>query len=194
MPRGRPKGSKNKQKELIVENNTTTPKKYIDNVKKEVHIPDTSFDLIEDAPSFVEIPENKEKVFQQNNDNLKTNHELIINSELNKFKCRRFRIDIGVKVEKPNINSLEDAIEISYEENGRTFRLTSFIGEKVLIEYPQKWRTTDVWLIQEINQETGNVKIKNLNEQYYSFINFITGPTVYGLKIKKVNENETSID
>lgn len=194
MPRGRPKGSKNKQKESIVENNVLIPKKDVDNVKKEMHIAEINFDLIEDAPNFVEIPENKEKVYQQNNDNLKTVHELIINNELNKFKCRRFRIDIGVKVEKPNINSLEDAVQVSYEENGRTFTLTSFIGEKVLIEYPQKWRTTDVWLIQEINQETGNVKIKNLNEQYYSFINFITGPTVYGLKIKKVNKNETSID
>lgn len=142
---------------------------HSDNTSKYVHI-----------PTLVEIE------YQKNTEVKTSAHELIIADEIERQKDKAFRhIMSNAAVSKPNLNKLEDVCYINYTDQGRHISFNAEVGDEIIVEWPQNWRKTETWLVDEINEENGNVRLKNTDEFYYGGINFITGPTVYGLKIKK---------
>jgi AT hook motif len=140
---------------------------------------------------YVHIPTLKEIEYQKNTQVKTSAHELIIAEEIEKQKDKAFRhIMSNAAVSKPNLNKLDDVCYINFTDQGRHISFNAEVGDEIIVEWPQNWRKTETWLIDEINEENGNVRLKNTEEFYYGGINFITGPTVYGLKIKKPNKGK----
>jgi len=138
---------------------------------------------------YVHVPTLAEIEYQNTHSVKNTAHELIILEEIEKQKDKTFRhIMANNAVSKPNINKLEDVCYINNTDQGRHISFNADVGDEIIVEWPQNWRRTETWIIDEVNEETGNVRLKNTEEFYYGGINFITGPTVYGLKIKKPNK------
>lgn len=139
----------------------------------------------DEGSTYVQIPTLAELDYQKNQEVKTTAHELIIAEEIERQKEKSFRFKMtNNSVPKPNLNKHEDAFYIKNTPEGREITLLVDVGDKILVEYPQNWRRTEVWVIDEVS-ENGNLRLKNFENSYYGAINFITGPTVYGLKIKK---------
>ena len=139
----------------------------------------------DDSSSYVHIPTIAEIEYQKKQQVKTTEHELIITEEIQRQKDKAFRFKMSATgISKPNLNKHEDAFYINHTPSGREITFLLDVGDKILVEYPQNWRRTELWVIDEVS-ENGNVRLKNFENSYYGAINFITGPTVYGLKIKK---------
>lgn len=135
--------------------------------------------------TYVQVPTIAELEYQKNQEVKTTTHELIIAEEIERQKEKGFRYKMSSNsVPKPNLNKHEDAFYINNTPEGREITLLVDVGDKVLVEYPQNWRRTEVWIIDEVS-DNGNIRLKNFENSYYGATNYITGPTVYGLKIKK---------
>jgi hypothetical protein len=139
----------------------------------------------DEGSTYVQIPTLAELEYQKTQEIKTTEHEKIIADEIERQKEKSFRFKMtNNSVPKPNLNKHEDAFYIKHTTEGREITLLVNVGDKVLVEYPQNWRRTEVWVIDEIS-DNGNIRLKNWENSYYGAINFITGPTIYGLKIKK---------
>lgn len=139
----------------------------------------------DEGSTYVQIPTLAEVEYQKNQEVKTTEHELVIAEELERQKDKSFRFKMtNNSVPKPNLNKHEDAFYIKHTPEGREITLLVDVGDKILVEYPQNWRRTELWVIDEVS-DNGNIRLKNFENNYYGAINFITGPTVYGLKIKK---------
>lgn len=144
-----------------------------------------------ESSKFVHIPTLVEIEYQKNTQVKTSAHELIIAEEIQKQKDKPFRhIMSNAGVSKPNITKLQDVCYINHTDEGRHISFNAEVGDEIIVEWPQNWRKTETWRIDEINEESGNVRLKNTEEFYYGGINFITGPTVYGIKIKKPNKEK----
>lgn len=135
--------------------------------------------------TYVQIPTLAELDYQKTQEVKTTQHELIIAEEIERQKDKAFRFKMSNNsVPKPNLNKHEDAFYIKNTSEGREITLLVDVGDKILVEYPQNWRRTELWVVDEVS-DNGNVRLKNFESSYYGAINYVTGPTVYGLKIKK---------
>jgi hypothetical protein len=118
----------------------------------------------------------------------KTEHENLIEQEKKRQKIINFKVGSNAdNVSKPSINHLPNAYSIDYTDSGRVFTFLCNIGDKIVIEYPQNWRRTEEWIIDRIDYENGDLLLKHSIDGFYASCNFIVGPIIYGVKIKKVN-------
>lgn len=114
-----------------------------------------------------------------------TEHEQLIQNEKKRYLRTAFKPSSAEMVTKRKIKHLQDAISIEVTENGRNVILNCKVGDTIFIQYPQPWRETNEWLIKDIDYENGNLSLKNLDQLCYGLSNYIIGPTIWGIKIKK---------
>jgi hypothetical protein len=114
-----------------------------------------------------------------------TEHEKLIQDEKRRYLRSAFKPSSAEMVTKRKIKHLQDAVFIEVTENGRNVLFNCKVGDTIFIQYPQPWRETNEWLIKDINYENGNLSLKNLDQLCYGLSNYIIGPTVWGIKIKK---------
>ncbi len=184
--RGRPKKDGSTTQTFVVSSNPKSKVEKDQDEKFEKEKAQFNLAHTNNGSKFVNIPTLAEIEYQKNQAVKTTAHEQIISEEIQRQKEKAFRhVVSNNSVSKPNLNKHEDAFYINYTDNGRHISLNANVGDELIIEWPQNWRRTETWIIDEINEDNGNVRLKNTEEFYYGAINFITGPTVYGLKIKK---------
>lgn len=176
--RGRPK--------KIIEQNIELKNDKVTESIKNIQSANSMEEFHSTEKKIIHIPTLKEEEYQKNSSIKSTYHESIIYEEFKQQKSRNYQMSMSKEgVWKQNISKLQDAYVIKLTEFGREFTFTSKVGEKILIEYPQNWRKTETWIIDEINESTGDLRLKHFTEGYYGGANYITGPTIYGIKIKK---------
>jgi hypothetical protein len=186
--RGRPRKHPIKDTSANPMNETDQPKRGRGRPRKNPEIVKKSNDIVfmSAKSEFIE-----DKPFQfVLNENItdKTPHEILIENETKRQRIVSFKVGSNSdNVYKPSISHLANAFSVEYTEKGRNFTFNSNIGDKITIEYPQNWRRTEEWIIDDINYENGDLRLKHYIEGYYASSNYIVGPTIYGLKIKKVS-------
>ena len=92
-------------------------------------------------------------------------------------------------IEKPDIECLDDAV-IDSPEIGKVFIPQA--GDGLIIEYPQPWRETKYFVIQDVDYDTGNVRLWDPAARRQHGTNYITGQEKWELKLKLPAPNTCS--
>ncbi len=75
---------------------------------------------------------------------------------------------------KPEIEHLQDAVDPI------SGALLVGVGDKILIQYPHRWRDTTIYIVKSINpshiEEMGYMGLWDPNKMQFTCTNFITGP------------------
>lgn len=74
---------------------------------------------------------------------------------------------------KPEIGHLPDAVQDG--------KFTPVVGDKIVIQYPQLWRDTTLWVVSAIEppgiDRPGHLRLWDPNTMSYGMTNYIDGPT-----------------